>query len=149
MIDTSSIIYIQKTGFLPLLTRTIALSTIPEVLVEVGTDLPGIEVREIKGNYGSTDHKLVECALQNQIPVVSEDKQILKTLKSEGHTYFNALVMLNLLLFREQISKDKFDYFRRRLGEYAWYSKEIWQFGQHLSERIFRDRFEKGGLSKS
>ena len=132
LIDASSIIYSSKAGFLDKLGKTIRLYTIPEIFSETFHDYENIKI--IKHNFDDipNDKKLISVAINQNIPVISEDKKILKALENVNKPFFNSLMMLNFLLFKNQISVTEFFQKRSRLKKIARYGKTIWDFGDSV-----------------
>ena len=105
LIDTSSILYMQEAGYFDLLAGTIDLYTIPEVMSEIRSKPRGLSLIRFAGSRAlSTDKMLIACALDSNLAMISEDKAILNAMRREKATYFNALMMLNLLLLSNKIS---------------------------------------------
>ena len=133
LIDTSSIIYSQKAGFLSILSRTIQLYSIPEVISEAGKQVPGVELLQHTGSPSlSTDQKLISCALENKLAMISEDKSILAAMQRAEAPYYNSLMMLNLLLFSHRIDDDSYGRYYSALENFARYSEAVWQFGADI-----------------
>ena len=138
LIDASSIIYARKAGFMGILRANLRLITIPEIIAEVGDDAGGIETMNYMMTSESVDDKLVNCALLNDLPVISEDKQILTLVKKAHLPYFNALMMLNFLCYIDAIDREQYSAYFRILQKFAWYSSKIWAYGDavhHIIER--------------
>jgi rRNA-processing protein FCF1 len=136
MIDTSSIIYARKAGFFRILQANIELITIPEIKAEAGDDADGIETMHCKATSETVDQKLVDCALQNNLAVISEDKKILSKLKQTHLPYFNVLMMLNFLSYLEAIDGDQYSHYYTALRKIAWYSPKIWYYGSSVRSAI-------------
>lgn len=79
LIDTSSIIYIQKAGYFDVLSKAIQLVQAP---------------------------------------------------------YYNALMMLNFLLFSQRIDDDSYRGYYSALENFARYSEAVWEFGEHIYTAI-------------
>ena len=109
VIDASSIIYIDKSGFLDLLTGTIRLLTVTQVFAETGRSYSGIELVEAPADDGSsrtdTDHLLFSTARCLGRPLISEDRAILQRCRSEGQEYYNAYMMLIMLTARRVVGE--------------------------------------------
>ena len=136
LIDASSIIYAHKAGFLNLLQANIELVATPEVIAEAGAEAADIEVLHCDTKSGSVDEKLVYCALKNNLPVISEDKEILSQLKRTNLPYFNVLMMLNYLVYLDAIDRDQYLQFYTSLQSFAWYSPKIWAHGKSVHRAI-------------
>ena len=136
LIDASSIIYTEKADFLQLLANSVQLFSISEILAETGP-VPGrIKALAYKGASSSNDEKLVLCALHYDLPVISEDKKILAAIKRARRPFFNALMMLNFLLYRQIIQDAQYIRYHRSLKKFARYSEDIWQYGAQIHTAI-------------
>ena len=137
LIDTSSIIYSQKAGFFSILNRTIKLYSIPDVISETEKQVPGVVLLQCYGSPSlSTDQKLIACALENKLAMISEDKIILRAMQRAGASYYNSLMMLNFLLFSQKIDDDSYQRFHCALEDIARYSEAVWKFGRHVYAAI-------------
>lgn len=133
IIDTSSILYIQKAGYFDVLARTIQLYSIPEVISEIKTQVAGLRLIHPYGSPSiSTDQKLISCALEYKLAMISEDKSILRAMRREGAPYYNALIMLNFLLFSQKINDDSYRRYYSALENIARYSETVWKFGRDI-----------------
>jgi hypothetical protein len=141
LIDASSIIYARKAGFIVILQANLRLITIPEIIAEAGDDAGGIETLNYMKTSESADDRLVNCALQNDLPVISEDKKILNLLKKTHLPYFNILMILNFLSYVDAIDRKQYSGYYRKLQKFAWYSPKIWAYGEMVQRTI-----ERGGI---
>ncbi len=132
LIDASSIIYANKTGFLDLLGKTIRLYTIPEIFAETLQDQKNIQLIESHNHSSRTDDKLLAVAFDLNVPVISEDKKILIALEKENKPHFNSLMMLNFLFYKKEISTTGFHQKRDLLKDIAWYSQSVRDFGDSV-----------------
>lgn len=136
LIDASSIIYIQKTGFLLELANTVSLFTLTEILKETGFKNLPIQLVKEKMSASNNDQKFVECAKKKKMAVVTEDKKIIKEIKKENLPYFNALMMLNFLIYKDQINREQHTIYFRRLKQFAWYSSEVYEYSRNVFDKI-------------
>jgi len=136
LIDASSIIYANKADFLKMLSATLKLFSIREILSEVGSVSDSIKPLTHTENSLSNDQKLIACALHFGLPVISEDKKILMAMKSARRPYFNSLMMLNFLLYRQTIDDRQYDRYHLALKQFARYSDEIWKYGAKIHAAI-------------
>ena len=125
LVDASSIIYMQKAGFLPDVAATIKLYSPEDVLAE--TRIQAVAVHPIPWNQeaASNDQKLIACAMSLRLPVIAEDRKVLLRLDKEKISYFNALMILNFLLFKGRIATEEHTLFFRRLKNCSWYSNSV------------------------
>ncbi|MBC8182481.1 hypothetical protein H8E88_15385 [candidate division KSB1 bacterium] len=140
LIDASSIIYSSKAGFLDILGETIRLYTIPEIFTETLQDQKNIQLIESHNHNDRTDDKLLAIAFDLDVSVISEDKKILIALEKENKPYFNSLMMLNFLFYKNKISATGFRQKRERLKDIAWYSQSVWDFG----DSVFNSQKQSG-----
>lgn len=136
LIDSSSIIYMDKAAFLSLLLRELSLVTIAEVNKETGID--GYPIRIISHALKDipTDNKIVRCAETNHLPVISEDHKLLRSCDLLGIKYYNALMMLNLLLHKKQADLPVFESSLEKLLQVAHYSNRVRRYGSDLTAYI-------------
>lgn len=137
-IDASSIIYARKAGFLETLQAALPLCTIPEILEEVGIEAGKIEIVQCTQPTLTNDARLVLCAIERQLPLISEDKQILMKMKRAKLPYYNALMMLNWLLFNSNIDQEDYARYYNRLRKIARYSDQIWEYGERIHTWILQ-----------
>ena len=138
LIDASSIIYANKADFLKMLGATVKLFSINEILSEVGFGFVCDTIKPLtyNENSSSNDQKLVACALHFGLPVISEDKKILMAMKSAKRPFFNSLMMLNFLLYRQMIDNRQYTQYHQALKQFARYSDEIWKYGAKIHAAI-------------
>jgi hypothetical protein len=136
LIDSSSIIYIQKAGFFLALAETLALHSLPEMIAETGP--PDVSIHLVHSDDSSltNDEKLIACAQKMKMPVISEDKKILISMRRADLPYFNALMMLNFLLFKRKIDRSGHGRYFRELKKIAWYSRMVWEKGRQIFAAI-------------
>jgi hypothetical protein len=136
LIDASSIIYIAKADFLAILASSIGLFSIQEILSEAGPVSECITPLIYKEASFSNDQKFISCALHFNLPIISEDKKILAAIKRARRPFFNALMMLNFLLYHQKIQDPQYFQYHRALKKFARYSDDIWQYGAHIHAAI-------------
>ena len=136
LIDASSIIYTHRADFLEILASSIRLFSIPEILSETGPVSKGIETITYERNASSNDQKIVSCALDVGLPLISEDKKILMAMKRAGKSFFNSLMMLNFLMYRRRIQPQQYIQYHLALKKFARYSEVIWQYGATVQAAI-------------
>jgi len=120
LIDASSIIYMDKAGFLDVLQDALNLITIPD------HESPNAD----------NDRKLIACAKAMNLPVITEDRKIITCLRKENLLYYNALMMLHFLLFKGRIDKRAHSGYFEALKNIAWYSEKVWAYGKAVYDRI-------------
>ena len=138
LVDTSSLIYMHKINVFTQLQRVLSVSTIESVIEEYGFPLPGVRILQPK--HGSldlqTDEQLLMVSIQGKIPLVSEDRMILMKLDERKIPYFNTLMVLNYLRYKNEIVDSEYDGFLRELKKIAHYSDTIYEYGKFVYEEI-------------
>lgn len=134
-IDSSSIIYMKKINLLDTASRNIKLCTINEVVNEISFNIK--HIKTFSTNYkSSTDNKLLKCAIDNSLSVISEDKYILNNAKKNKLPHFNTLMILNFLFYKKIINEIEYHKFIKNLKLIAYYSDFIWKYGNEIFLKI-------------
>jgi len=136
LMDASSIIYMDRADFLEKLASSIRLFSIPEILSETGPVSKRIRPFIYNRTASSNDQKLISCALDLDLPIISEDKKILVAVKRANRPFFNSLMMLNFLLYRRIIQNHQYVQYHLALTKFARYSDDIWEFGANVHAAI-------------
>lgn len=139
--DTSSLIYLDKLSLIKLLTSEIKVMTISEVAREFGpsfTELSEISIVPSPLNqtdYANldTDRKLLHQAAKNRIPLLSEDRRILRTGLEAGLQVHAAIMMVLLLYFRSRINLSDYERARDQLADWARYDRHLLSYADELS----------------
>lgn len=139
LIDTSSIIYMNKAGYFDPLASCLELYAPAQVIKEVG--LVDLNIRTIGEKEDSlpADQALVQAACRLNWPVVTEDRQIIRQLARFQLLYFNALMMLELIFFRGSVDETGYRKCLETLLRHAWYGSEIIRFGETVHQMLIRE----------
>jgi hypothetical protein len=137
IIDSSSIIYLSKINVLDVLSSSLSLLTVKDVIKECGISTKKIEIFS-ETTSQTTDQQLIDLTLRKKIPIISEDFKILNTISKTDTPYFNSLMMICYLLFIQKISKNDFLHYRENLVQFARYNDFVWNFGDELFEAIIK-----------
>lgn len=143
IIDTSSLIYLQEIDLLAVTGRWIKLWTVPGVVREFGNaavECP-IHIIDIKNSADcpdSTDDTLCREAAGCRLPIISEDRQVLMRAKKANLPYFNTLMVLNFLLYKNALNLLEYQTALDRLKATARYSDKIYEFGGQVFAEIRR-----------
>ena len=138
LVDTSSLIYMHKINVFTHLQRVLSVSTIESVIEEYSFPLPDIRIIKPKLNFSDlqTDEQLLMVSVQGQIPLISEDRMILMKLDERKIPYFNTLMLLNYLRYKNEIVDPEYDGFLKELKKIARYSDTIYEYGKFVYEEI-------------
>lgn len=157
-IDSSSVIYMEKAGFFDVFKNIVDVYTVPEVIDEIFAsseknfekqrclDDLNIKICPIIDEGITVDEKVLRCAQKNSCEVVSEDKKVLRAAARQGVPYFNALVVLHFLLFRQAIDEAEYQSCMTTLFKFARYGPDVIQRGQEIYEAVMinKDRKDLG-----
>lgn len=130
VIDASSIIYANKSGFFNELICSLSLYTIPEIIKETGFEIPGITIFSSSKNFISNDDSLVHCAVEKKLAIISEDRKILKQALKNKLPYYNALMMLNFIFYKKKIDRNAYDSYYQSLTAFAHYDFRVLEYGK-------------------
>ena len=136
IVDASSIIYMKKAGFFDELEDYLQLYSLKEIIEETGFNDLKVNLIQSGSKLLSNDEKLIDAALRQKIPVISEDKKILIQLEKKGISYFNALMMLHFLLFKKKIDTEAHSVYLNRLKRIARYSDYVIEFGEEVYKEV-------------
>ena len=141
VVDSSSLIYAEKSGFLNQFTETLRLISIEEVVAETGFFDLDSRLALVPSPSGiGTDAKLVKCAEERKLPLISEDRAILMTCLRIAIPNYNALLLLTLMLLRGSVSSRDFSHFEARLLQVAHYHPEVIRFGREFTQFALKIR---------
>lgn len=133
-IDASTIIYAEKSGFFCHLESAVSLISTSEVLREaryVGSSIFVVRA----GSRLSADDGLVAAARRIGLPVLSDDRRIVRSAKTAGLDCFNAVMLLHLLYLRGVVDFGEHRGYMARLLQLAWYGSRIRAF----ADACYRD----------
>lgn len=138
VIDSSSIIYLSKSSFLHLAARHIRLHTPLVVIKETGVEEPFFEIHapETDSAMLTADEQVVDLARKLNIPVISEDKKVLRNASGTGLSYYNALMILNFLLYKMEVTVNNYQKIYAALISVARYSKFVLSYGEMVRQKI-------------
>lgn len=137
IIDSSSLIYLEKLDLLDTASRTIRLFVPATVFDEINFNVSRIRKVECQEEkHSSTDKQVLTLAKRMHCPLISEDKKILQKARREGLDYFNTLMVILLLYLRRLLSKQATEEKWKQLKQIAWYEDWIWAYGQEVFDKI-------------
>ena len=136
LIDASSVIYTLKAGFFEILLKSLSLYSPVEIIRELGDDAAAIAPAACPAAEGSNDKALVQCAAVLALPIISEDKGIITAARKADIPAYNAIMMLNFLLWKRRLATEEFTLFRDRLKSIVWYAPEIWEYADAVQAEI-------------
>ncbi len=143
LLDSSTLILLDKAGLLKVIILQLPCETIPEVANEVGDTLiahAGMNVRPARPpathtRLPDTDSLLFTTAQAEKLAMVSEDKKLLRRCDVAGVPYYNAgmLLMRSRMLGVQRLGPGlETDGAYRKLCEVARYSRQVRDYLQAL-----------------
>ena len=137
LVDTSTLIYLDRIGLLDRALAVFSLSTIPQVILEFGHHPAGLALYEpVDGD--DTDRALVQAAARVGAVILSEDRQLLKAARRRGLLYYNTLMLVTALFSRQELSRAHCEELLAELHSFARYSEQVREYGRQLFERLVR-----------
>lgn len=128
VVDTSTLIYLERLGVLPLAADRFSLLVIPRVIAEYGgcpEGCPPIPASE----PGTTDEQLCRVAQRLGQPVLSEDRQVLRRARALHLPYYNTLMLVLALCVQNRLPLHTCRDLLARLHVFARYGPEVLAVG--------------------
>lgn len=145
-IDACSIIYLLKTGVFEGLAALLPLVTTDDVYRETGwpiregkPSLP-VKIKPASPKAKSNDQGIFLLAREEAIPLISDDLEVLTMAREAGLDYYNSLMMLVYLVYRERISPHEYSLYRDRLLTEARYSNAVIEKGDLYYSLVMRKK---------
>jgi hypothetical protein len=139
VIDSSSIIYLQKINVLSKVIGMLKLHTVENVISECDFEIPKIII--IESTVGdTTDKQIVDSSKALALPVISDDFSILQKVSMNNLPHYNSLMILNFVLYKNDISTDEYIDYLFELKQIARYSSFVWKYGEDLFRIIEKQR---------
>ena len=136
LIDTSTLIYLEKLALLVRVVAVFSVATIAEVIREFGSTPKGVTI--YPAGEGATDRLLVQQAVRCNAVVFSEDKQVLRYADRCGLEYYNTLMIVFALYARGEIDGNGCASLLGRLEKFARYDENVWTFGRRVLAELYR-----------
>ena len=140
VIDTSTLIYLDRLGLLPLAARTFSLHLIPQVAAEYGA-MPEETVLIPAPGKGPTDEVLCQAAHRLRQPVLSEDRRVLRLDHALHLPFYNALMIVLALCVQGGLPATAFPIYRQRLRSFARYGPHIFATGDRLFDLLIGQKY--------
>lgn len=139
VVDTSTLIYLERLGLLPQAARCFSLLLIPQVVAEYGAR-PGGTVLVAAIGSGTTDAMVCHTAQALDRPVLSEDKQVLRRAGALNLAFYNTLMIVLALCVQDRLPLEAFPVLRDRLCVFARYGPAVIAVGDALYCRFLQAR---------
>ena len=137
LIDTSTLIYLDKLVLLERVVSVFSVATIGGVIREFGSTPKGVTI--YPAGEGATDRLLVQQAVRCNAVVFSEDKQVLRYADRCGLEYYNTMMIVLALYGRGEIDSGVCASLLGRLEEFARYGENVRAFGKQVLAALDRN----------
>ncbi|AFG38710.1 hypothetical protein [Spirochaeta africana] len=133
--DSSSLIYLDRLGQLQSVMQVLELVSVPGVAEETGfaldlplfTDLPA---------GASVDQRIIAAARQQQLPVLSDDRHILRAAEGSGTGFYNTGMILCYLRYRGRLDAPRAQAAWQQLESFARYAGPIRAYCRQLLQHL-------------
>jgi len=122
--DTSTLIYLETLGILPLIGQWLHVALIPQVVSEFGRHPAGMQlVQSVPAT--TVDEAIITTARALELPIFSEDGRILRQARKIHLPHYNSLMLLLALYAQGMVAQGQLSRLRLHLLGYARYSQEV------------------------
>lgn len=144
--DSSSLIILQRAGYLSHVSEAVTLHCPPGVIRELSAGKTAISsgINPIDGDEDlyegyAVDAQVVVAARQMRLPALSDDLTLLGRAAEHGVPGYTARSMLELLLLRGAISMDNYRRFKRTLSSLVRYAVPLYIAAEELHWEIRKE----------
>ncbi len=137
LIDTSTLIYLEKLVLLERVAAVFSVATIAGVIREFGSTPKDVTV--YPAGEGATDLLLVQQAVRCNAVVFSEDKKVLRHAGRCGLEYYNTLMIVLALYGRGEIDRNSCADLLGHLDKFARYGENVRAFGRQVLAELDRN----------
>jgi len=135
-IDTSTLIYLEKTAILADVCQLFAPVTIRPVLTEFGREIDGVRILNDDLASGDTDAALFSLIRRYRGVLLSEDGDLLRRADRSGLWYYNSLMLICGLCYHGVLDCRQGADRMERLMSFARYGKAVRCHGRRVFARI-------------
>jgi rRNA-processing protein FCF1 len=148
VIDTSSLIFAKKAGFVLPMTRTLELITPPGVVDELKGDidsnagLSAIDTMESSReiySYYTVDAQIIVAAMKRNAAVISDDFKLLGRAAEQGVSTYTVRTILELMLYRGTIDLDAYMQYKRKLSDLIRYAMPLFLAAEELHWEVRKE----------
>lgn len=139
VVDTSTLIYLERLELLSLAARSFSLLLIPQVIAEYGSCPVGCALTPV-ADAGTTDELLCRVAQSLAQPVLSEDRQVLRRARTLDLCFYNTLMLVLALCSQDDLPLTDYPDIRNHLCSFARYSPEVIAAGDTVYRALVRSQ---------
>jgi len=131
-IDACSLIYLDRVQMLESLAAQVQLITFPCIVAESRLSDPPVTLIIDPNDELCNDQRIYALAEKLNLPLLSDDGDLLRKADKADKPHYNTLMMLILLLTRNALSKSELRRACSSLKSFARYHPTIWRYAEIL-----------------
>ncbi|WP_448875256.1 hypothetical protein [Desulfobulbus propionicus] len=133
--DTSTLIYLENLGLLPLVGQWLLFVLTPQVITEFGRQPEGMLLFPATSTT-TADDAVVQTAVRLGLPILSEDGRLLRQARRLRHPHYNSLMLLLALQAQGVLPASECTRLRQTLLGFARYSSAVIAHGDRVLQMI-------------
>ena len=134
-IDACSLIYLDRVQMLESLAVQIKLITLSCIVAESHLSDPPVTLIIDPNDSLNNDQRLYALAEKLNLPLLSDDGNLLRKANKAGRPHYNTLMMLILLFTKNTLSESELLRACLSLKSFARYQPTIWQYAETLLKK--------------
>ena len=136
VVDACSLIYLDRLQMLENLASHIKLTTLPCIVAESRLSDPPVNFIDDHNDKLNNDQRIYALAEKFNLPLLSEDGDLLRKAKNADRPHYNTLMMLILLFAQNSLSSSELRRAGSSLRSFARYQPTVWQYAETLLRKI-------------
>ena len=134
-IDACSLIYLDRVQMLESLAAQVKLITLSSIVAESHLSDPPVTLIIDPNDSLNNDQRLYASAEKLNLPLLSDDGNLLRKANKAGRPHYNTLMMLILLFTKNTLSESELLRACSSLKSFARYQPTIWQYAETLLKK--------------
>jgi hypothetical protein len=135
VVDTSTLIYLDRLGLLQRAARCMHLVLIPQVVREYGGQVAGTTLL-VPAPAGPADRVVCAVAARLDLPVLSDDGTVLRAARRRHLRHYNTLMLILALCIQGDLARTAYPPLRDQLCTFARYSADVLAVGDALFQTL-------------
>ena len=131
-VDACSLIYLDRIQMLESLAAQVKLITLSCIVAESGLSDPPVTLIIDPNDKLNNDQRLYALAEKYNLPLLSDDGNLLRKADKADKPHYNTLMMLILLFSKNTLSESELRRVCSSLKSFARYQPTIWQYAKNL-----------------
>ena len=131
-VDACSLIYLDRVQMLESLAAQVKLITLPCIVAESRLSDPPVTLIIDPNDNLNNDQRLYALAEKLNLPLLSDDGDLLRKADKADRPHYNTLMMLILLFTKNALSESELRQACSSLKSFAHYQPTIWQYAEAL-----------------